>query len=241
MSIEIMSPVGSYESLMAAIQAGAGSVYFGVGKMNMRSRSAANFDYDDLQQLTQICKEHQVRSYLTVNTIVYNDEVEEMKKLVDLAKKCEVSAIIASDWAVIQYCRKIGMEVHISTQCNITNIEAVRFYAQFADVLVLAREVSLAQAADICQTIREENICGPSGQLIQIEMFVHGASVWQCLASATSALTTWAIPPTVGHACNYAAANTPSKTQNLTWNWKWMANISCRQKTCAPSVFWTKS
>ena len=175
MSIEIMSPVGSYESLMAAIQAGAGSVYFGVGKMNMRSRSAANFDYDDLQQLTQICKEHQVRSYLTVNTIVYNDEVEEMKKLVDLAKKCEVSAIIASDWAVIQYCRKIGMEVHISTQCNITNIEAVRFYAQFADVLVLAREVSLAQAADICQTIREENICGPSGQLIQIEMFVHGA------------------------------------------------------------------
>ncbi|MBP5650815.1 MAG: U32 family peptidase [Bacteroidales bacterium] len=175
MSIEIMSPVGSYESLMAAIQAGAGSVYFGVGKMNMRSRSAANFDYDDLQQLTQICKEHQVRSYLTVNTIVYNDEVEEMKKLVDLAKNCEVSAIIASDWAVIQYCRKVGMEVHISTQCNITNIEAVRFYAQFADVLVLAREVSLAQAAEICQTIKNEHICGPSGKLIQIEMFVHGA------------------------------------------------------------------
>ena len=163
------------ETITIAIQAGAGSVYFGVGKMNMRSRSAANFDYDDLQKLTQICKEHKVRSYLTVNTIVYNDEVEEMKKLVDLAKKCEVSAIIASDWAVIQYCRKVGMEVHISTQCNITNIEAVRFYAQFADVLVLAREVSLAQAADICQTIRKENICGPSGQLIQIEMFVHGA------------------------------------------------------------------
>lgn len=175
MSIEIMSPVGSYESLMAAIQAGAGSVYFGVGKMNMRSRSAANFDYDDLQQLTQICKDHQIRSYLTVNTIVYNDEVEEMMKLVDLAKKCEVSAIIASDWAVIQYCRKAGMEVHVSTQCNITNIVAVRFYAQYADVLVLAREVSLAQAAEICQTIKKEHICGPSGQLIQIEMFIHGA------------------------------------------------------------------
>ena len=175
MSIEIMSPVGSYESLMAAIQAGAGSVYFGVGKMNMRSRSAANFDYEDLQQITKICKEHQVRSYLTVNTVVYNNEVDEVVKLVDLAKKCEVSAIIASDWAVIQYCRKIGMEVHVSTQCNITNIAAVRFFAQFADVMVLAREVTLAQAAEICQTIREENICGPSGQLVQIEMFIHGA------------------------------------------------------------------
>lgn len=175
MSIEIMSPVGSYESLMAAIQAGAGSVYFGVGKMNMRSRSAANFDYDDLQQITQICREHNVRSYLTVNTVVYNNEVDEVVKLVDLAQKCKVSAIIASDWAVIQYCRKIGMEVHISTQCNITNIAAVRFFAQFADVMVLAREVSLAQAAEICQAIRDENICGPSGQLVQIEMFIHGA------------------------------------------------------------------
>jgi putative protease len=175
MKTEIMSPVGSYESLMAAIQAGAGSVYFGVGKMNMRSRSAANFNYDDLQQITQICKEHQVRSYLTVNTVVYNNEVDEVVKLVDLAQKCDVSAIIASDWAVIQYCRQIGMEVHISTQCNITNIAAVRFYAQFADVMVLAREVSLAQAADICKAIKEEHICGPSGQLVQIEMFIHGA------------------------------------------------------------------
>lgn len=175
MNVEIMSPVGSYESLMAAIQAGAGSVYFGVGNMNMRSRSAANFGNEDLQQITNICKEHHVRSYLTVNTIIYNNEIEEVRTLIDLAKDCSVSAIIASDWAVISYCRKIGMEVHISTQCNITNIEAVRFYAQFADVMVLAREVSLAQAADICQSIREENICGPNGQLIQIEMFVHGA------------------------------------------------------------------
>lgn len=170
-----MSPVGSYESLMAAIQAGAGSVYFGVGNMNMRSRSAANFSNEDLQKITDICKEHHVRSYLTVNTIIYNNEVNEVHQLIDLAKQCEVSAIIAFDWAVIQYCRKIGMEVHISTQCNITNIEAVRFYAQFADVMVLAREVTLAQAADICKSIKDEHICGPSGQLVQIEMFVHGA------------------------------------------------------------------
>lgn len=170
-----MSPVGSYESLMAAIQAGAGSVYFGVGNMNMRSRSAANFTNDDLPKITNICKEHKVRTYLTVNTIIYNNEVTEVRQLIDLAKQCEVSAIIAFDWAVIQYCRKVGVEVHISTQCNITNIEAVRFYAQFADVMVLAREVSLAQAADICKTIKEEQICGPSGQLVQIEMFVHGA------------------------------------------------------------------
>lgn len=170
-----MSPVGSYESLMAAIQAGAGSVYFGVGNMNMRSRSAANFTNEDLQKITDICKEHHVRSYLTVNTIIYNNEIDEVHQLIDLAKQCEVSAIIAFDWAVIQYCRKIGMEVHISTQCNITNIEAVRFYAQFADVMVLAREVTLAQAADICKSIKDEHICGPSGQLVQIEMFVHGA------------------------------------------------------------------
>ncbi|MCQ2264548.1 MAG: U32 family peptidase [Bacteroidales bacterium] len=175
MKTEIMSPVGSYESLMAAIQAGAGSVYFGVGNMNMRSRSAANFTNDDLPKITNICKEHKVRTYLTVNTIIYNNEVTEVRQLIDLAKQCEVSAIIAFDWAVIQYCRKVGVEVHISTQCNITNIEAVRFYAQFADVMVLAREVSLAQAADICKTIKEEQICGPSGQLVQIEMFVHGA------------------------------------------------------------------
>lgn len=170
-----MSPVGSYESLMAAIQAGAGSVYFGIGNMNMRSRSAANFNDEDLQKITDICREHNVRSYLTVNTIIYNDEVEAMKKLVDLAKQCGVSAIIASDWAVLQYCKQIGMEIHVSTQCNITNIEAVKFYAAFADVMVLAREVSLAQAALICQQIKEENICGPSGQQVQIEMFVHGA------------------------------------------------------------------
>lgn len=175
MAIEIMSPVGSYESLSAAINAGAGSVYFGVGKMNMRSRSAANFTHDDLQNITDICRQHGVKSYLTVNTIVYNDELDEVKSLLDLAKKCGVSAIIASDFAVLTYCKQIGLEIHISTQCNITNIEAVRFYSQFADVVVLAREVQLAKAAAIAQQIEEENICGPRGEKIRLEMFVHGA------------------------------------------------------------------
>ena len=175
MSIEIMSPVGSYESLAAAIQAGAGSVYFGVGKMNMRSRSAANFTLDDLQQITDICRANNVKSYLTVNTIVYNHELEEVKSLLDAAKRCGVSAIIASDWAVLTYCKQIGLEIHISTQCNITNIEAVRYYAQFADVVVLAREVPLAQAAEIAAQIEKDNICGPKGEKVRLEMFVHGA------------------------------------------------------------------
>lgn len=170
-----MSPAGSYESLMAAINAGAGSIYFGVGALNMRSRSAANFTLDDLQQITDICREHNVSSYLTVNTIVYNDEIQKAHELLDTAKKCRVTAIIASDMAVIQYARQIGLEIHLSTQCNVTNVEAVRYYAQFADVVVLGRECNLRHVADICETIRKENICGPKGELVKIEMFVHGA------------------------------------------------------------------
>ncbi|PKP21147.1 MAG: collagenase-like protease, partial [Bacteroidetes bacterium HGW-Bacteroidetes-20] len=173
--IEIMSPVGSYESLMAAIHAGAGSVYFGVGKMNMRSRSSANFDHDDLQKITQICSENNVKSYLTVNTVVYNNEIVQLKELLDWAKLCKVSAIIASDFAVLEYAQRIGLEIHISTQCNVTNIEAVRFFSKFADVIVLARETELSQVADITKKISDENICGPSGKLVEIEMFVHGA------------------------------------------------------------------
>ncbi len=174
-SIELMSPAGSYESLMAAIQAGTKSVYFGVGALNMRSRSAANFTLDDLQQICDICREHQVRAYLTVNTIVYNDEIQQCHALLDAAKRAQVTAIIASDMAVIQYARQIGLEIHLSTQCNVTNVEAVRYYAQFADVVVLGRECNLRQVADICQTIREQHITGPKGELVQIEMFVHGA------------------------------------------------------------------
>lgn len=173
--IEIMSPAGSYESLMAAIQAGAGSVYFGVGALNMRSRSAANFSLDDLQQITDICHEHNVNTYLTVNTIVYNDEIETAHQLLDAAKRCQVTAIIASDMAVIQYARQLGLEIHLSTQCNVTNVEAVRYYAQFADVIVLGRECTLKQIADICQAVKDQHITGPSGELVKIEIFVHGA------------------------------------------------------------------
>lgn len=173
--MEIMSPVGSYESLMAAIQAGADSIYFGVGNLNMRSRSAANFDLDDLAKIADIATSHGVRSYLTVNTIIYNEEIEEMHQLVDAASKAGISAIIASDLAVITYCRQVGMEVHISTQCNISNVEAVRFYAQFADVIVTARELPLRQVAEITQFIRDNDIRGPKGNLLQVEIFAHGA------------------------------------------------------------------
>lgn len=175
MPVEIMSPVGSYESLSAAIAAGAGSVYFGVGAMNMRSRSAANFSLEDLANIVRICKENQVKSYLTVNTIIYNDEIQQMHELLDAAKACGVTAIIASDMAVIQYAREKGIEIHLSTQCNVTNVEAVRYYAQFADVIVLGRECQLRQVADICQAIGSQQIKGPKGELVKIEIFVHGA------------------------------------------------------------------
>ncbi len=173
--IEIMAPVGSYESLSAAIQAGADAIYFGVGQLNMRSRSAANFDLEDLSKICRICREHAIRTYLTVNTIIYNDEIEQMHALVQAAKEAGVSAIIASDMAVITYANSIGVEVHISTQCNISNVEAVRFYAQFADVVVTARELPLKQVAEITQFIRDNDIRGPKGELVQVEVFAHGA------------------------------------------------------------------
>ena len=173
--IEIMAPVGSYESLSAAIQAGADAIYFGVGQLNMRSRSAANFDLEDLSKICRICREHAIRTYLTVNTIIYNDEIEQMHALVQAAKEAGVSAIIASDMAVITYANSIGVEVHISTQCNISNVEAVRFFAQFADVVVTARELPLSQVAEITQFIRDNDIRGPKGKLVQVEVFAHGA------------------------------------------------------------------
>ncbi len=175
MKIEIMAPVGSYESLTAAIQAGADAVYFGVGNLNMRSRSAANFTLDDLERICSIAHAAGVRTYLTVNTIIYNNEIEEMHQLVDTAKRVGVSAIIASDMAVITYARSKDVEVHISTQCNISNTEAVCFFAQFADVMVTARELPLRQVAEITQFIRDNDIRGPKGELVQIEVFAHGA------------------------------------------------------------------
>ena len=173
--IEIMSPVGSYESLMAAIQGGADAVYFGVGNLNMRSRSANNFTHDDLRQITDICRQHGIRTYLTVNTIIYNHEIDEMRQLLDLAKQCGVSAVIASDMAVIQYANAIQLEVHISTQCNISNTEAVRYYSRFADVMVTARELPLKQVAEITDFIERNDIRGPKGELVEIEVFAHGA------------------------------------------------------------------
>ena len=173
--IEIMSPVGSFESLMAAVQGGANSVYFGVGQLNMRAKSSQNFTLYDLKEICKICRENNIKSYLTVNTVVYDNEINEMKELVTEAKKNGVSAIIASDISVISYARSIGMEIHISTQCNITNIEAVKFYSQYADVMVTARELNLKQVAEIISTIEKEQIKGPKGELIKIEIFVHGA------------------------------------------------------------------
>ena len=173
--IEIMAPVGSYESLMAAIHAGANSIYFGVGKLNMRSASAANFTLDDLTKIVQIAKQHSVKTYLTVNTIVYEEEIQTVHEVIDRAKHEGIDAIIASDLAAILYARQIGQEVHISTQCNISNSEAVKFYAQWADTVVLARELSLEQVAAIHQRIIDEDIRGPRGELVEIEMFAHGA------------------------------------------------------------------
>lgn len=173
--IEIMSPVGSFESLMAAIQGGAGAVYFGVGKLNMRARSSVNFTLDDLAEITHICRAHNVKSYLTLNTIIYDNEIEEAYKMIDAAKVNGITAIIASDISIIEYARQQGVEVHISTQCNITNIGAVKFYARYADVMVTARELSLEQVAAIVEQIKQQNIRGPKGNLVQIEIFVHGA------------------------------------------------------------------
>ena len=173
--IEIMSPVGSYESLMAAIQGGADAVYFGIEHLNMRSRSANNFTLSDLENIANICREKNIRTYITINTIIYDHEIKLMQTIVDAAKKNNITAIIASDMSVILYARKAGVEVHISTQCNITNIEAVKYYSQFADVIVTARELSLKQVAEIVKTIKNENIKGPSGNLVHIEIFVHGA------------------------------------------------------------------
>ena len=173
--IEIMAPVGSYESLAAAIQAGAGSVYFGIGRLNMRSRSAKNFTLDDLRQLAETCNEHGVKSYVTVNTVIYDEEMEEMHRLLDAIKANGISAIIASDQSVIQYARQIGVEVHMSTQCNITNLEAVRYYSQFADVMVTARELDIGQVKHITEEIERQQIRGPHGALVRIEVFCHGA------------------------------------------------------------------
>ena len=173
--VEIMSPVGSYEALYAAIDAGADSVYFGVEGLNMRSRSANNFTIEDLKNIADIASQNGVKTYLTLNTIVYDSELDYMREILNAAKQSGVSAVIAADLAVISYARSINLEVHLSTQCNITNREAVKFFSQFADVIVTARELSLDKVKDITTWIKENNIKGPSGRMLEIECFVHGA------------------------------------------------------------------
>lgn len=172
---EIMAPVGSRESLAAAIKAGAGSVYFGIGQLNMRSHSANHFTIDDLREIAATCDKHGIKTYLTVNTIIYGEDLNAMREIVDAAKEARITAVIASDVAVMAYCAEKGVEVHLSTQLNITNIESLKFYARFADVVVLARELNMEQVAEIHRQIVEQHICGPRGELIRIEMFCHGA------------------------------------------------------------------
>jgi putative protease len=173
--IEIMAPAGSYESLMAAIQGGADSVYFGVEQLNMRAASSNNFTIDDLRNIVSICKKNGLKSYLTVNVVVYDHEIEQMHRIIDAAVENGITAVIASDLSVINYAFAAGIEVHLSTQLNISNIESLKFYAQWADVVVLARELNLDQVRHIFNSIWEQNIIGPAGNLIKIEMFAHGA------------------------------------------------------------------
>lgn len=173
--LEIMAPAGNFECLMAAIEGGADSVYFGVGNLNMRSHSANNFQPEDLAEIVRICRQHGVKTYLTLNIVLYQEDIEPAHRALDAAKAAGVDAVIASDMAAIMYCRQIGMEVHISTQLSISNADALKFYAQFADVVVLARELNLHQVKDIYETIQREEIKGPAGDLVRIEMFAHGA------------------------------------------------------------------
>ncbi len=173
--IEILAPVGSHESLTAALKAGCNSVYFGVEQLNMRARSSINFTIEDLKEISHICKENKVKTYLTINTVLYDHDIRLMKTIVDAAKENDISAIIASDHAVMSYCKSINMPLHISTQSNVTNIETVEFYAMFADVMVLSRELSLRQVSEIAKGIEKRQIKGPSGNLVKLEVFAHGA------------------------------------------------------------------
>lgn len=173
--VELMSPAGSYESLMSAIKGGCDSVYFGVEQLNMRARSTNNFTLEDLRKIASIAKEHQIKTYLTLNTVLYDHDIQLMKSIVDTAKQSGINAIIASDHAVFNYARKIQMPVHVSTQSNISNIDTIEFYAAFADVMVMARELSLKQVAEITREIKRRNITGPSGELVRVEIFAHGA------------------------------------------------------------------
>ena len=221
---EIMAPVGSRDSLAAAIQAGAGSVYFGIGQLNMRSHSANHFTIDDLKDIALTCKEHGIKSYLTVNTIIYGEDLAAMREICDAAKEADISAVIACDVAVMTYCNRIGLEVHLSTQLNISNIEALKFYAQFADVVVLARELRLEQVAEIYRQINEQDIRGPRGERIRIEMFCHGA-----LCMAVSGKCYMSL-----HDAN-RSANRGESDPSMSIPWSTATRRPCRACSTAPS------
>ena len=230
-----MAPVGSYEALAAAIQAGADSVYFGVGKLNMRSASAANFTLDDLAKIVATAHAAGVKTYLTVNTIVYEDEMLTVHEVIDRARAEGIDAIIATDFAAILYARRIGVEVHISTQSNISNSETVKFFSQWADTVVLARELTLEQVAQIHRQIVGNDIRGPRGELVEIEMFAHGAL---CMSSRSTKPTA---RPTAEPAASCAAANTPSRTRRPVRRWTSTGATSSRPKTSARSISSTGS
>ncbi len=183
--IELLAPAGSFESLMAAIHAGADSVYFGVEQLNMRTKSSYNFTVNDLPEVAARCREHGVKSYITLNTIIYDHDLALMRRIVDAARESGIDALIASDIAVMNYARKSGMPVHISTQSNITNIDAIEFYSVYSDVMVLARELTLMQVGALAREIQRHNITGPSGHLVRLEVFGHARCVWRFRANAT--------------------------------------------------------
>ena len=197
--------MGSPESFAAALNAGADSIYFGIEKLNMRAHSASTFTISDLKEIARTCNERGVKSYLTVNTIIYGEDLGQMREIIDAAKEAGITAVIASDVAVMMYCRQVGQEIHLSTQLNISNIEALRFYAQFADVVVLARELRLDQVKAIHEQAVAEKICGPSGRPIRIEMFCHGALCMAIAASATCPCIMPTAAPTAESVCRYAA------------------------------------
>jgi putative protease len=197
-NIEIMSPVGSYESLMAAIKAGADSVYFGIEHLTMRARAADNFNLDDLKKIVSLCKKNKVKTYLALNTLVYDGELKLMKKICDAAKKAKITAVIATDISTISYAHSIGLEVHISVQANVSNIEAVKFYAHYADAVVLARELTLKQIKEICMLVARQRIKGPNGKLIRIELFAHGALCVAISGKCYMSLATYNAPANRG-------------------------------------------
>lgn len=237
-----MAPVGSYESLAAAIQAGADSVYFGVGKLNMRSASAANFTLDDLAKIVATARAAGVKTYLTVNTIVYEDELRTVHEVIDRAKAEGIDAVIASDFAAILYARRIGVEVHISTQSNISNSEAVKFFSQWADTVVLARELTLEQVARIHREIAENDIRGPrAANWFSSKCSPTARSACRFRANAIFRSTRPTARPTAAHAASYAAANTPSQTRRPARRWTWTAATYSRPRTSARSIFSTSS